>query len=70
MPLPTSNQGAQSKRWLVPLLATSTTRRSDSTPIRSERAGFPATAGSRLNVRIGGWTLTSACVVAVWRRSG
>ena len=23
MPVPTSNQGAESKRWLVPLLATS-----------------------------------------------
>jgi hypothetical protein len=27
MPVPTSNQGAESKRWLVPLLATCATRR-------------------------------------------
>jgi hypothetical protein len=27
MPVPTSNQGAESKRWLVPLLATCEARR-------------------------------------------
>ncbi len=44
MPVPTSNQGAESKRWLVPLLANLETRYANLTLPPSRPSGHPIVA--------------------------